>query len=64
MKHNDIFPITLIGILVGLFIANLLFNQPKKVTKITDPLNCNQSYIYDGKGNPVANVNSYGMCCK
>jgi hypothetical protein len=64
MKHNDILLLTLLTAFAVLAIANLLFNQPKKVAKTIDPLNCNQAYLYDGKGNPVANLNSSPMCCK
>lgn len=65
MKYNDFFLILLMSLFATLLLLVLIFSRHAKARTVTlDPANCPQSYIYDGKGNPVANVNSYGMCCK
>ncbi len=44
--------VALIGILLGGFIGTFVI-ELMKPKQITDPYNCTQAYLYDGKGNRI-----------
>lgn len=58
MKPQSLLIVGLISLIVGGIIGTAVIKLLKP-TQISDPYNCTQAYLYDGKGNRIGSRMSY-----